>query len=927
MTIAISQLQAGRDIYLALGGGKIVIDAQSELPSLSSPRLGRFKLSDARDESGVDLFRALRWDYSLTKTLFGRTEELNKIKAFAVGGGMAAEGRLLCGEGGAGKTRLAAEAAEQLAADGWTAGFVPSDFRERPFRLPKEKGLFLILDYPEERPEETEYLLRLIADVVEAPCKIRFLFLSRRGYDYWSGRAARCEGRFGPQELAVLPALSQADCLTLIREAAANFAALVGKRTPSAEEAPVWIEESPLHRLPLYAAAAAIHAVLEPTKAFGLAGADLLHNLAKREKRRVDQVSLAQKLGENGLGQLLALAVLADGLDELQAAELARLGAADGADVVTRLARTPWWHAGRLTRLEPDPLAAAFLEAVLFPPSFPDGREALPDWLLICLKKLGDELGVRLSRILYDCAALHADRPADSLPLAQSLEHLLTDKPQSARALRVLAEEPATTWTARSAAKVAQILSGEATDPSLRGALLNNLSIRLGLLGRHDEALRRAEEALAIYEELAAADPAAHAASLGRILANIANIRVELQQYEQGEAPARHGVAILREVADLRPDEFSLDLAMALNALSRILSALGERDEAMSTSIEQVEIFRSCDELPQADDVLADLAGSLTNLSNEFAECGQPEEALAASEAAIEILVPLSRRRPDVYAQILGGSLGNHANRLAAVGRSDDALRASLAAVETLRPLSEARPETHAPDLAGALLNLTNKLHATGRLKAALAVCQESVAIYRLLMLARPGTFTPEAATANNSLAYCLLDNRAFDDAVVAARRAVQFCEQIKGNSPTVSEKLAMSLSTLSTCLGCLGEHDEATAIVSRSVAICRELAKEDPDKYELNLALTLNNLAEAFATSGSSSNIGKLEEAGSTAFEALRLIAPYFLERPAVFADKMQTILRNYRRYMYSLDRQPDHALVSPIAEALGRLGISADG
>jgi tetratricopeptide (TPR) repeat protein len=927
MSITISQLQAGRDIYLALGGGKIVIDSRSDLPSLSKPRLNRFVLADARDEFGIDLFKVLRWDYSLATTLVGRADELEKIKAFATGGSMAAEGRLLCGEGGAGKTRLAADAARQLAADGWAAGFIPSDFRERPFRLPKSKGLFLILDYPEERPDETEYLLRLIADVVDAPCKLRFLFLSRRSYDYWASRVARCEGRFGRQEIGALSPLLPADCLKLIREAAANFAQLAGTNAPSIDAAIAWIDQSPLHRLPLYAGAAAIHAVLEPTRQFGLAGADLLRNLAKREKRRVDQVSLAQKLGESGLSQLLALAVLADGLDEHKAAELARLGAADGNDVVSRLAQTPWWRAGRLIRLEPDPLAAAFVEAALFPPAFPQGREALPEWLLICLKDLGEELGHRLSRILYDCAALHADRAADAQPLAQSLDRMLTDQPERARALHVLAHEPATTWTARSAARVAQILCGEAEDPALRGALLNNLSIRLCLLGRHDEALQRAEEALAIYGELAAANSAEHAGNLARVLANIANIHIDLQQHEIGLAPARQGVGILRELAALRPDDLSLDLGMALNALSRILSALGQRDEALSTSIEQVDIFQSHQASPQADDVSADLAGSLTNLSNEFAECSQPEEALAAAQAAIEILAPLAKRHPDAYTHVLGGSLGNYANRLSAVGRHDDALQTALAAVEALRPLSDARPEAHAPDLAGALLNLANKLQALNRHRAALAICKESAAIYRVLTLARPGMFILEAATAYNTLAYCELDNGRTEDAVAAARRSVEICGQMNNVTASLAnEKLAMSLNTLATCLGCAGEHKEAASAVSRSVTICRALAAENPEKFEPYLALALNNLAETCATGQSSSNIGQLEEAEKAASEALRIIAPYFLERPAIFAGRIKTILTNYQRYVRSLDRKPDESLVSSVRVALGQLGLLPD-
>jgi hypothetical protein len=153
-------------------------------------------------------------------------------------------------------------------------------------------------------------------------------------------------------------------------------------------------------------------------------------------------------------------------------------------------------------------------------------------------------------------------------------------------------------------------------------------------------------------------------------------------------------------------------------------------------------------------------------------------------------------------------------------------------------------------------------------------------------------------------------------------------CEQSKSNPVAQKQKLAMTLSTLSTCLGCLGAHGcEAAATVSRSVAICRDLAKENPEKWEPYLALALNNMAETFATTEDlPSNIGQLEEAAKTAEEALRLIKPYFFERRAVFAERTGMILKNFCRYVRLLDRQPDETLVTPIIEALGELGISME-
>jgi hypothetical protein len=151
-------------------------------------------------------------------------------------------------------------------------------------------------------------------------------------------------------------------------------------------------------------------------------------------------------------------------------------------------------------------------------------------------------------------------------------------------------------------------------------------------------------------------------------------------------------------------------------------------------------------------------------------------------------------------------------------------------------------------------------------------------------------------------------------------------CEQTKNISAGTKEKLAMCFSTLSTCLSSGGKHEAAASAVSRSVAICRELAKENPDKFGPNLTLTLNNMAEGLAMSESSSNVGRLEEAEKTAVEALQLMMPYFFERPPVFATRIATILKNYRRYARSLDRKPDERLVSPVVEVLHQLGVLID-
>src|SRR5262249_30749809 len=84
------------------------------LPGPTAPLLPQFSLEDAFEDGQPDLFRALRWDHGLVEKLYGRAEDLAAIIRWAEAGGNTATARLVTGEGGAGKTRLAAVAAAHL---------------------------------------------------------------------------------------------------------------------------------------------------------------------------------------------------------------------------------------------------------------------------------------------------------------------------------------------------------------------------------------------------------------------------------------------------------------------------------------------------------------------------------------------------------------------------------------------------------------------------------------------------------------------------------------------------------------------------------------------------------------------------------------------------------------------------------------------
>ena len=330
--------------------GSLSVSLESR-PDAIAPRLPFSETAAIIEDGEPNLLSALRWEYRLTSTLRGRDADLAAILGWAEGGDTVSA-RLVTGPGGAGKTRLAAEAARTLRERGWSAGFLPRDAKHGQIIDVSDRsggGLLLVIDYPEERPAVVEGLIEHLADIANPPLPIRFLLLSRRGFDAWRRQTDILGGRFGRQELAAPGPLAPEDALAVLREAAEAFAALTGAPAPPLAAAEAWLAGAPVRRLALMAMAAGVHAALTGRGDFALGAPELIRELARRELQRVRRASRAAGLGEFGLERLLGVALLnAEGLD---AGRVTALGALDiapglaGEALIDALALTPWWGA------------------------------------------------------------------------------------------------------------------------------------------------------------------------------------------------------------------------------------------------------------------------------------------------------------------------------------------------------------------------------------------------------------------------------------------------------------------------------------------------------------------------------------------------------------------------------------------------------
>ena len=160
---------------------------------------------------------------------------------------------------------------------------------------------------------------------------------------------------------------------------------------------------------------------------------------------------------------------------------------------------------------------------------------------------------------------------------------------------------------------------------------LNNLGVSYSEVGRRQDALGPAEEAVRLYRELAASNPA-FLPDLASALGNLGASYSEVGRRQDALGPAEEAVRLYRELAASNP-AFLPDLASALGNLGVSYSEVGRRQDALGLAEEAVRRYR---ELAASNPAfLPDLASALGNLGNRYSEVGIPDQGDAAWEQAV----------------------------------------------------------------------------------------------------------------------------------------------------------------------------------------------------------------------------------------------------------------------------------------------------
>jgi tetratricopeptide (TPR) repeat protein len=836
--------------------------------------------------------------------------------------------RILTGPAGAGKTRLAIQFLEELAGSDWDAGFLRGSGLIDPWQRLWAQPTVAIVDYAASAADTLKTWLAHLADLQPAH-PLRVLLLEREAnpdsgwlrllLDRTSTGHRIASLLDPPTPQRVTPLADLAVRRQILESTLLKLGAKPALPPPGSDRLfDRHLAESRWED-PLYLMMAAVVARQPGSlpQALSLTRTDLAFRLADRELDRVRKF-LPPGAPTEAAQLLTHLAGIVTASRSLEPADLVAIAKEEsvalaldfpgGVRVAALRAAEALNRQGRPAPIEPDIIGEAALLRCFGGENSPEGAEALVRAARRASRRNAPGVCFAITHTCQDFASDECQEPLDWVEAfirageSDDLGLLLALEGQMPHDTLVLRER---------AARVDELLLTrftqlQETSPSdetkgMRARFANNLSLRLSALGRREEALALAEEAVRLYQQLAGQRPDTFLPGLAMSLHNLANSLHHLGRREEALAQAEEAVRLYRQLAQQRPDAFLPDLATSLNNLATMLSDLGRREEALAQAEEAVRIrWQLAEQRPDA--FLPDLAMSLNNLALMLSALGRHEEALAKAEEAVRIYRRLALQRPDAFLPYLATSLNNLAAMLRDLGRREEALAQAEESVRIYRQLAQQRPDAFLPDLAASLSNLAVMLRDLGRREEALAQAEEAVRLYGQLAERRPDAFLPYLAGSLNNLATMLRDLGRHEEALARAEEAVRIYRQLAEQRPDAFlPNLAASLNTLANMLRDLGRREEALARAEESVRLRRQLAEQQPDAFLPDLAGSLHNLAIML------SDLGRREEALVQGEKAVCIYRQLAQQRPGAFLPDLAGSLNSLATTLSELGRRAE--------------------
>jgi len=787
--------------------------------------------------------------------------------------------RLMTGAGGVGKTRLALELCRQRLELGWHAGFLNAYFEDRDLvtAWQAKRNLnhpqLIVIDYAETRQTT---LLSLINAIMNdrGVQPVRILLLARGGGEWWDNlpsRDSNCEpllcgyATTGP---FCLPALhpTERDRRDAYQLALLTFAQALGVVAPDVVPS---LEGEHFER-PLFLQMAALLALYgeRPTTAEGLTRALLNHE--RRYWRRL----LARFKGaipERYVQQLLTLSTLTGGLATPKVAlSLLRTASVnplrDAVFSELFYALMPLYPGKQgLQAVRPDLLGEALVAHALLCPEAADLLDAVLSssasnsvrrHTLTVIARLfaqRSDLHMTLMEALIrnfnhcytEIIEVAIETNGQLLPLAEKAFACLVpaQKSQVAGLLEPLIREESIQLS-RLGCQVTEYLVEKfhhkyskktncvETMINYADALLNH-SINLSRIGRAEDSLSCAKEALDHFDKLSPKNKIRFESMYSTILGNYANCLRNVGKYEKALTYYQMSITNRPRPSQKNSDRYESENSKLLSNYATSLSDAGRYEEALTYALQSLEIYQRLSQ-KNSDRYESEYAKSLNNCATSLSDAGRYEEALTYALQSLEIYQSLSQKNSDRYESGYAMSLNNYANSLSDAGRYEEALMHAMQSLEIYQRLSQKNPDRYESGYAMSLNNYANSLSYAGRYEEALTYAMQALEFYQCLTQKNPDRYESDHAMSLNTYANLLSVVGRYEEALMHAMQSLEICQRLSQKNPDRYESgYAMSLNNYANYLSNMGWYEEVQAYANQSLQIYQHLATKNPIRFD----------------------------------------------------------------------------------------------
>lgn len=695
--------------------------------------------------------------------------------------------RLITGDGGVGKTRLAKELCQQTRPNAhlWLA-VEDNNTSWLKEKLPQQPTL-IVIDYAETRQTQ---LLHLINELKKIPNSqaVRILLIARDAGEWWDGLPSKASGssqallssyaRSGPFKLN--PMYTPEARPQAFDNALTAFAQHLNLTKPNLQPP---LDHDYFAR-PLYIQMAALLSLYGEKRG---SAQDLTRALINHEKRYWRQLiqATASPFTADHAQQLMVIATLVGNMATTKEAH--QLWQAITENTSTSLTQfTALFNALKqlypnnqgVSALKPDLLGEALVAQTLNANRLPKllpvllSSQSNPKTRQYCLTVLArlsnhypelentlvEILKETLAQCVKDLVTVATETPSQLPSYAEQAFQQLTNNTQGQIAGQLKTNlETESIQLDRFYTTIAQYLytKNDATyqrkpTHEHKRQLSQSLIVYancLARIGNYNEAVNYAQQALDIDQKLVVTSPV-HQPHFSISLNNLANYLSDIGNHTQAFTYAQQALNIRRELAKKNPNQYEPLLASSLTNLGHHLSNMGNHTQAFTYTQQAINIYEKLVAI-NSEEHESNLAISLNNLANHIGNMGDYQKALAYTQQAHNIYKKLATHNPDKYEPDLARSLGNLSGRLGEVGDYQEALSYAQQVLNIYQELTTHNPDKYEPNLAMSQHNLANRLSDLGNYEQAKQHSQQASETYAQLAVRYPDKFTDDLVNSN----------------------------------------------------------------------------------------------------------------------------------------------------------------------------------